>query len=254
MNALNLSHMTTEQVAEYLAKEDTIMIPVGSCEQHGPHLPLGTDTLITAELARRLAAKLNYIVAPMIPIGLSDQHLAWPGSLTLRVETIQAILADMADALFPHGFRKLIFLYFHTKNKIAVDAAAWQLKAELGDDARVMVINAFESWRACSDQIFGPRPDPLWLAHGGEGETACVMALGYQVDGQTLPERIENEAFLKISRSKEAYSIIQNLKRYTPGGTWGEPRLATAETGERIFETVSQHIAELIPQQWENRP
>ncbi len=252
MSRIYLSNMSTKEVAAYLEQEDSIIIPVGSCEQHGPHLPLGTDTMITAEIAKRIAAKLGIIVAPMIPIGLSDQHLAWPGSLSLRPETIQAILSDVVDSLFPHGFRKFIFLYFHTKNKIAVDAAAWRIKAALKEEIKVMVINSFESWRSCSEQLFGLNYDPLWLAHGGEGETACVMALGYDVDQQKIPDRIENQDFLKISRSKEVYSIVQNLKKYAKNGTWGEAKLASSETGEKIFEIISRHLAELIPEQLEN--
>jgi len=207
--------------------------------------------MITAEIARRIAAKLGFIVAPMIPIGLSDQHLSWPGSLSLRPETIQAILSDVVNSLFPHGFRKFIFLYFHTKNKIAVDAAAWRIKSALKEEIKVMVVNAFESWRSCSEKLFGPNYDPLWLAHGGEGETACVMALGHDVDWQKIPDRIENQDFLKISRSNEVYSIVQNLEKYAKIGTWGEAKLALSETGEKIFEVVSHHLTAIIPEQME---
>lgn len=252
MIRIHLSNMSTKEVATYLEKNDSIIIPVGSCEQHGPHLPLGTDTMITAEIAERIAAELGILVAPMIPIGLSDQHLAWPGSLSLRPATINAILIDVVNSLFPHGFRKFIFLYFHTKNKIAVDAAAWCIKADLKEEIKVMVINSFESWRFCSEQLFGPNYDPLWLAHGGEGETACVMALGYDVDQKKIPDRIENYDFLKMSRSKEVYSIVQDLKKYVKNGTWGEAKMASSKTGEKIFEIVSRHLVQLIPEQLEN--
>ena len=100
--------------------------------------------------------------------------------------------------------------------------------------------------------MFGPNYDPLWLAHGGEGETACVMALGYDVDRENIPDRIENQDFLKMSRSSEVYSIVQNLKKYAKNGTWGEAKTASSKTGEKIFEIVSRHLAQLIPEQFEN--
>jgi len=72
------------------------------------------------------------------------------------------------------------------------------------------------------------------------------MALGYDVDWAKIPDRIENQDFLKISRSKEAYSMVQNLRKYVKNGTWGEAKMASSETGEKIFEIVSRHLAQLI--------
>lgn len=246
-----LMNMTTGEVEAYLKGEETVLIPVGSCEQHGSHCPLGTDSFITQEISKRIAQKLNIVVAPMIPVGLSDQHLPWPGTLSLRVDTIRHILLDYVDSLFHHGFRKVILHYFHTKNKIAVDAAAWEIKKHYGEKLNVMAVNSFASWGICSKQIMGPEHDELWVAHGGEGETSCLMALGYNVEPSKIPGRLENREFLEKSRSLEAYSIVHNLKKYTIEGTWGDASLASSEIGEKIFESVSSHLAELIPNQWD---
>ncbi|MBW2149433.1 MAG: creatininase family protein [Deltaproteobacteria bacterium] len=251
MKSVLMMEMTTDEVKEYLLREETVMMPVGSCEQHGSYAPLGTDSFITQEISQRVGEKLGIVVTPMIPVGLSDQHLAWPGTLSLSIGTITNILTDYVDSLFSHGFRKFLLHYFHTKNKIAVDAAAWKIKKRYGDKIKILVVNSFASWSACSGQIFGEEHDTLWTAHGGEGEVSCLEALGWRIKNSKIPERIENSEFLNKSRNPEVYAIIQNLKKYTPAGVWGEASGTSREEGEKIFEIVSTHLAKLIPAQWE---
>ena len=244
-----LTEMTSPQVAQYIAGgKDAIIIPVGSCEQHGPHCPLGTDTFITQETAIRIGRLLGMIVAPPVAAGVSDQHLRWPGTISLRGETVHLIIRDHLESLIPHGFRTFILFFFHTKNKIPIDAAAWELKRRLGPKIKVLVVNAFAAWQSCAPEIFGSDSgiDPLWLSHGGEGETACMQHLGFSIDPKQMPERFAPSDFIERSRSPEVYEIIQDLATYAPGGVWGEPRKSSAALGERIFETVSNRLAGLI--------
>lgn len=244
-----LTEMTSSQVAQYIADgKDAIIIPVGSCEQHGPHCPLGTDTFITQETAMRIGRLLGMIIAPMVGTGVSDQHLSWPGTISLRGETIHFIIRDYLESLIPHGFKTFILFFFHTKNKIALDAAAWELKRTFGPKIKMLVVNAFAAWQSCAQDIFGrcSEVDPLWLSHGGEGETACMRHLGFSGDTTQMPERYVPSDFLERSRSPEVYEIIQDLVTYAPDGVWGEPRKSSAALGERIFESVSNHLAGLI--------
>lgn len=241
-----LANMTSPQVAQYIASgKDAIIIPVGSCEQHGPHCPLGTDTFITQELVSRISQRLGVIVAPPIAVGLSDQHLTWAGTLSLKTETIGCIVQDYVDSLTPHGFQVFVLFFFHTKNKIPVDAAAWELK-RLKPRIKFIVVNAFSAWHACAEEIFEGEVDPLWLAHGGAGETACMQRLGFAIDAGDMPERYVPGDLLERSRSPEVYEVIQELAQYAPHGVWGEPRKASTELGERIFEAVSKRLSELI--------
>ena len=251
MNSVFVMEKTTEDIRHYLEQENAVIVPVGSCEQHGRHCALGTDTYITVEISRRVAELLNFLVAPPIPVGLSDQHLSWPGSISFSTNTIKAILFDVVESLFPQGFSRFIFHYFHTKNKIAMDAAAWDVKKAYGEKIKIMVLNSFASWQACTEKIPEVAQDPLWAAHGGMGETSCLKALGLVIPSDKIPDALENTDFLKVSRSPEAYSIVHNLKGYVPGGTWGNPAAASRALGEKIFETVSKHIAAIIPDQWE---
>jgi creatinine amidohydrolase len=243
-----MMEMTSWKVAQYIASgKDTVIIPVGSCEQHGPHIPLGTDTFITQETAVRIGRLLGAIVAPIINVGVSDQHLSWPGTISLRGETIQLIIRDYLESLIPHGFKTFVLFFFHTKNKIPIDAAAWELKRRF-ESVRMLVVNAFAAWQSCAAEIFGSKTelDPLWLSHGGQGETACVQQLGYSVDQNDMPERFTPRDFIERTRSQEVYEIIQDLRTYAPDGFWGEPRKASAELGNRIFTIVSNQLAAQI--------
>lgn len=240
-----LMEMTSWKVAQYIASgKNTIIIPVGSCEQHGPHCPLGTDSFITQETAIRIGRLLGVIVAPIINVGLSDQHLSWAGTISLRGETIQLIIRDYLESLVPHGFKNFVLLFFHTKNKIPIDAAAWELKRRF-ESVRILVVNAFAAWQGCAAEIFGSTTelDPLWLSHGGQGETACIQQLGYFVDQNQMPERFVPLDFVERTRGQEVYEIIQDLRTYAPDGVWGEPRKASPELGDRIFTIVSNHLA-----------
>jgi creatinine amidohydrolase len=244
-----LMEMTSPQVAQYIASgKDAIIIPVGSCEQHGPHCPLGTDTFITQETAMRIARHLGIIVAPMVGAGVSDQHLNWPGTISLRGETVQFIIRDYLESLTHHGFKTFILFFFHTKNKIPVDAAAWELKRTFGPKIKVLVVNSFAAWQSCAPEIFGSGSeiDHLWLSHGGQGETSCMRHLGYSIDPDQIPERYVPADFIERSRSTEVYEIIQDLAAYAPDGVWGEPGKGSAALGQRIFETVSSRLAGLI--------
>lgn len=241
--------MTSPQVVQYISGgKDAIIIPVGSCEQHGPHCPLGTDTFITQETAIRIARLLGMIVTPTVGAGVSDQHLSWSGTVSLRGETVHFIIRDYLESLIPHGFKTFILFFFHTKNKIPLDAAAWDLKRTFGPKIKVLVVNAFAAWQSCAPDIFGSGSeiDPLWLSHGGEGETACMQHLGFSIDPRQIPERYVPSDFIEKSRSPEVYEIIQDLAAYAPDGVWGEPRKSSAALGEQIFEIVSNHLADLI--------
>jgi creatinine amidohydrolase len=246
MTRLLLVDMTSRQVADYLAAgNDSVVIPLGSCEQHGPHCPLGTDSFITQELAVRISDSLGVIVAPIMPVGISDQHLSWPGTLSLKVDTVGRIICDYVESLMRHGFRRYVLFYFHTKNKIAIDAAAWDLKRRHGEKIKLLVVNAFASWQCCASEI-AESLDRLWLAHGGQGETACMQRLGVPVDRSGIPERFEPGEFLEKSRDPEVYEIIHDLKPYVPNGVWGEPQKASPELGERILSTVAKRLSERL--------
>jgi creatinine amidohydrolase len=108
----NLAETSWVEVKEWLEKTDIVLVPFGSCERHGPHIPLGTDSFHTWEVTVRAAKKADVPHAPMIPYGYSPHHMyklgQGAGTITLRARTIQNIIYDVAKSLIFHGFNKII--------------------------------------------------------------------------------------------------------------------------------------------------
>ena len=108
----NLAELTSPEIAEALSRGiDTVILPVGSTEQHGAHLPLSTDSLHTVAVLERVAESLPALVAPLIPVGRADHHMAFPGTITVRHETLHATVRDWCDSFFRHGFRHVLDLF-----------------------------------------------------------------------------------------------------------------------------------------------
>ena len=115
-----LGEMTTLEVEAFVASHDTVIVPVGSTEQHGPHAPLLTDALIPTEVARRVAPRIDAVVAPTVNYSLSYPHVGFAGLVHIRIPTFMALVEDLCAALAAIGFRRIVFLNGHYDNTYAI--------------------------------------------------------------------------------------------------------------------------------------
>lgn len=102
-----------EDIESYLKKEKTILLPVGSVEQHGKHLPLGTDSILAQDIAMDVAHKTDVLVASPVWYGWAPHHMAYPGTVTLRPETLTSVVEDILNSLIYHGFEKILIINGH---------------------------------------------------------------------------------------------------------------------------------------------
>jgi creatinine amidohydrolase len=150
------------QVEDYLARDDRIVVPLGSVEQHG-YLSLGVDRILSERVAEEAAEPLGVLVMPSLPYGLTPYFAAYPGSPTLRVETYRALLRDLLDSLYYQGFRRVLFVNGHGGNDPGRDAVdAW---AAEHDDAQARWHNwwAGERTRAVVDAIDADASHASWF-------------------------------------------------------------------------------------------
>src|SRR5436309_15020503 len=111
---LELERMTSTELREAVdAGSTTVIVPVGAIEQHSGHLPLGTDAILGDEIGRLVAKRLGAVLAPTVRVGCSKHHMHFAGTLTLREETLEAMLIDVAESLAEHGFRRVVLLPTH---------------------------------------------------------------------------------------------------------------------------------------------
>ena len=201
-----------------------LAVPVGSCEQHGPHLPLDTDTRIATALADQLARDLEVVVtAPPIGIGASGEHAAFPGTLSIGTDALISSLVELARSALPTvsgdtgPFRAVLFVNGHGGNTAAIATAVSQLRSE---SRRVA------AWH--------PRADGGDL-HAGTTETSLMLHLN--------PELVRTEA-LEAGATERLEEIRDELTSgrlalVSPNGVLGDPRTASAERGERLFTEMN---------------
>lgn len=238
----NLAHLTWPEVARAVAAgADTVILPLGATEQHGPHLPLGADTLRAEALALRLAARLpGALVAPVLPIGCSDEHAGFPGLLSLDAATLAAVIVDCARRMVAWGITRLVLLSAHGGNGRALALAAERLRREL-PDLRVWLpaqtLAPDEAVLALAAEA-GIAPEEFGL-HAGEGETSEVLWL--------RPDLVRAKA-AEAGYRGDMTEIVDRLQRLgvkavTPNGVLGDPARARAARGERYLDARAGALA-----------
>ena len=248
-----MEEMSWVEIREAVKKGKTTVIVVsGSIEQHGPHLPTGTDTYLAYVIAERAALKLGHaLVAPVIRPALSEHHLGFPGSLTLSWETYFAVLEDYCTSLAGMGFTDLVLTSSHGGNTAVLTALFPDLAKAL--DGRIRVHLA--DYLPAGSEKQRPLLEKLGISrgktgvHAGFGETAEMLAAKpHLVKMNSAKKGLDRESFYdprKIARS-QIDSFILGIKHFSPTGTLGDPRGATAEIGEKLSEFMVDALAQAV--------
>jgi len=260
----NLADLCYPDIQEYLKAKDLILIPMASTEQHGPHLPLKTDTVTAEEVARRVAQQIQVLYTPCIWMGYSPQHLHEPGkgrgTITIRAETLLNLMYDVARSLIHHGFNRLIFVNGHGSNVKVVDPVLRRLRYETG--ALIGFVKPYmENYVGLMQGLMeNPLEEtPGW--HASELETSQMLAHDV-VEGTDYVrmDRAEKTlahipAFLPRSFAKkdgmpdvefEGYKYFHfpmDHHEFIESGTIGNPLRATAAKGEEALRRYADHVA-----------
>jgi len=260
----NLADLCYPDIQEYLKTKDLILIPMASTEQHGPHLPLKTDTVTAEEVARRVAQQIQVLYTPCIWMGYSPQHLHEPGkgrgTITIRAETLLNLMYDLARSLIHHGFNRLIFVNGHGSNVKVVDPVLRRLRYETG--ALIGFVKPYmENYVGLMQGLMeNPLEEtPGW--HASELETSQMLAHDV-VEGTDYVrmDRAEKTlahipAFLPRSFAKkdgmpdvefEGYKYFHfpmDHHEFIESGTIGNPLRATAAKGEEALRRYADHVA-----------
>jgi creatinine amidohydrolase len=242
-----LGEMTSPEVEAFLADHQTVIVPVGSTEQHGPHGPLLTDVLVPVEVARRIADRLGAVVAPPVNYALSYPHVGFAGLVHIRVPTFMALIEDLCASLASVGFRRIVFLNGHYDNTYAIAYACAAAAERLPEGTHAFPVNYWDGLMpAEAAEFFGPENG----LHANKGETAAVLAIN--------PDLVDmdraNEEFPPFPDTASPapvhtaffFSSPGSVYRASVSGTWGDAREATAEFGERYLEVVSEATVRIL--------
>jgi len=242
-----MAEMTWQEVEEFLSKHDTVVIPVGSCEQHGPHLPLDTDTYDALWISLRAAEKAGCaLVAPPITYGVSYHHSAFKGTISISPETLMKLAYEVGMSLVKQGFRKIVFENGHGGNDPALRAAAQMIKAGRPD---VMVI--VDTVGLIPDLIEELVETP-YDAHAGEFETSTSLANRPELVREDRIPRAEVKLppvkFMRIglkARGPRVYWAIRT-DELSEVGIIGDATKASRDKGERFLRAMVDRLAELL--------
>ena len=228
---LRVKELNPAQVTAILGNDPRLIIPVGTCEQHGPHLPLGCDTIIVERMADDLSAEYGVLRAPTVEYGVNvDTERGFTGNASLRKKTLHRMLNDLVDSWEATGVREFILLTAHGH-----DPHQEALATVITTAARVRVVDIFGM--NLSDLLEGQRE----AMHGDEVDTSIMLFL--------CPEMVS------LDQAQDYMMSREQLRRYRRGwltvpsgsaGSIGRPSLASAEKGKRIYERIYAKISDRI--------
>jgi creatinine amidohydrolase len=237
-----LGEMTSPEVEAFLgAGHDTVIVPVGSTEQHGPHGPLLTDAIVPTEVARRVAPDVGAVVAPTINYGLSYPHAGFTGLVWIRIPTFMAFVEDVVAGLATAGFRRIVLLNGHYDNTYALAYACANAADRLPAGTRAFPINYWDGISAEeSAEFFGPASG----LHANKGETSAVLAINPALVDLDAANA-EMPPFPEVGNAPAVhtaffFSAPGSVHRATRSGTWGDAREASAEFGDRYLDAVTR--------------
>jgi creatinine amidohydrolase len=256
----NHAHLSYVDIQEYLKTKDTILIPMASTEQHGPHLPLLTDTITAVEISERVSEAIGVLHTPPIWAGYSPQHMygvgQGRGTVTLRASTLLAVMNDVARSMIHHGFNRIIFINGHGSNVKVVDPVLRKLRYETG--ALVSFVKPYmERYTGILEGLLENPPEetPGW--HSSELETSQDLAWNPNLVRmeRAVDTRAHIPASLPSTFSKndgmpdaefegyQYFTFPMDHHEFVDNGIIGNPLRATAEKGEESFRRLSGHVA-----------
>jgi creatinine amidohydrolase len=231
--------LTQPEIAAQLRRNPLVILPAGSVEQHGPHLPAGTDIYAANVIGHAVAERMDGLVLPGGPLGVTPMHMPFEATITLSPETYQRVVVETGEATAKHGAKRLLILNWHEGNIPSLAIAAETLHRTHG--MTVLTV------QACyvAEELYGGSCNGL--THGGEIEALAVLANRPEL---VHLDRIENSSdhshghrMDKLRRTRSYQPVLTDIRSIAPTGWFGSPQHATAEKGRRMIADIAETIA-----------
>ncbi|KYK27628.1 MAG: hypothetical protein AYK23_02230 [Candidatus Proteinoplasmatales archaeon SG8-5] len=225
--------MTTFEVHKKINERSVAILPIGALEEHGPHLPLATDNIQPEYVAHNVAELTGAYVLPIIKYGVCSSTKNFPGTITLRFDTLRMLIEDILNELARTGFKNVVVLSGHA-GRVHMTALklAGQAALEANPGLKLMILSDYDI-AYTMDEIEIPVND----GHAGMIETSRILAI--------RPGLVKGTAEPSYPNFPE-YRVLRNPEKYFPSGVMGEPLLATKEFGENANQVIVERLVELI--------
>jgi creatinine amidohydrolase len=231
--------MTMREAKECAKTRRVVILPVGSVEEHGEHLPLCTDSIQPEYVAMEVAKKTKCIIAPTIRYGVCNFTRNFPGTISIRFDSLRNIVYDILGELIRNGYARILVLSGHadqahmTALRLAAQAALEHYEREIRDDQpRIMVCSDYDFAYELKGKYFSEKD-----GHAGAIETSRVMSI--RAD---LVKKKGKESYPDLPR----FEVVSDAQSYFPTGMIGDPTKASVEKGKMINGYVIEHVARLV--------
>ena len=243
---MRLDRLTWKQAEKLIGEEVTVLLPVGSIEQHGPLGPLGTDYLIPEEIARRLEDQPSLLVLPVLPYGVCPGQVSFPGTIDIGHDAFRTAVANIALSLMKHGIRKFVFLNGHGGNTAPLGEVGLTVYQHGG-------LAAIIDWWSLAPQL-----NPAWLGgHGAGQETSAMMAikpdwvdksLYFPTEIRQLSANLTHTHLGTVKFGDGVIRIVREVQDVTTNGAFGpdDPQEANAAWGAEMMAGVTDYIQRFI--------
>ncbi|WP_049985419.1 creatininase family protein [Halobellus rufus] len=239
-----VADQTWPELGEYVAEESVAIVPLGSTEQHGPHLPLATDHLIAEGLAREAAERTGFLCTPTVNVGVSPHHRQFHGTMWVDPPQFRDYVESMTRNLAYHGIDRVVYVNAHGGNVQHLREVGRRLR----DDGTMYAVEWMwdESIPELVEEVFeqnGP--------HGGPKETAMIQHLAPELVREDRLEDARDGGLVDIEAASEIlqkhgartfYDAVENSEN----GVFGDQTGATAEIGEELFEAATDQLVRLL--------
>lgn len=245
--AYRYDHYTWPELRDLVAKQPVVVLPVGSTEDHGHHLPLDVDTFVVASICDAAAQRIpdDVLLLPELAYGFEDHHMDFPGTITISDEHLLHFVLDITKSVAHHGFRKILIVNGHGSNAPILELAARRTVTETDALCGTLAAGAgVDLSQICeSDQ----------LSHADEIETSVYLHLNPHA---VLMGKAADETKAPVSghfwrgwlrgKGTAPVKMMDHWSRITETGVIGNATMATADKGERFFEAAAEALAEII--------
>jgi creatinine amidohydrolase len=231
--------LTQPEIAAQFQKHPLVILPAGSVEQHGPHLPTGTDIYAANVISHGVAERMNGLVLPGGPLGVTPFHMPYEGTISLSPDTYMRLVIETCASTAGHGAKYLLILNWHEGNIPSLGIAADALHRQHG-----MTVLTVQACYVAAD-LFGAEYGGL--THGGEIETLAVLAhdpeLVHLDRAEHSSEKQHAKKMDKLRRTRSFQPVLNNIREIAPTGWYGDPQPATAAKGHHMVARIADAIA-----------
>jgi creatinine amidohydrolase len=235
----DFAELTQPEIAAQLAKNPLVILPAGSVEQHGPHLPAGTDILAATVIAHAIAQRMDGLVLPATPLGVTPMHMPFEATITLTPETFMRVVIETCASTAKHGAKSLLIVNWHEGNIPSLAIAAETLHREHG--MTVLTV------QACyvAAELYGAQCGGL--THGGEIEALAVLASRPDLVHLDRIEKSSSDPqhghkMDRLRRTRAYQPVLTDIRSIAPTGWFGSPQHATAEKGQKMLADIADAI------------